>query len=134
MQRAKTSHETLTKIYAAFIRPVIEYASVVYGPLMTDELARKMEGLQRTALGIIHARLLEVSKLESLGDRRKEALRTFVIKNAGNHHFSTDWFPQNNKRSLRRTEKYKITKSNFDRLRCGQLNQMRACLNDLEME
>ena len=111
MSRSKSTKEDLVRIYSAFIRPVVEYASVVYGPLLNSDMTKRIESLQKTALKFIHgskpsyAALLEKSNIQSLEKRRSDALSKFAIKNLKNDRFSTAWFPQNTRGILRHTEK-----------------------------
>ena len=53
LRRSNSSKESLVEIYREFIRPIIEYASVVYGPLLNGQLEEKVERLQKTALRLI---------------------------------------------------------------------------------
>ena len=100
LRRSNSSKESLVEIYREFIRPIIEYASVVYGPLLNGQLEEKVERLQKTALRLIfgkktYARLLEDSKLENFSTRRTNALKKFAEKNIQNSRFSDSWFPLN---------------------------------------
>ena len=52
------SHE----IYTIFVRPVIEYAAVVYGSLLTEESSNKLEQLQKRALKMIYGQKTSYSK------------------------------------------------------------------------
>ena len=84
----------LTKIYASFIRPVIEYASVVYDSLLTEEASFRVEDLQSHALRLIYGRkysyeyCLNASGLERLEERRTKTLNNFAEKNRQKPSFS----------------------------------------------
>ena len=73
------------------------------------------------------------SGLATLKERRQETFAKFARKLENNPRVSSEWLIENTKngRALRNTEKYKISKSNFDRLKNGPLNQMRKYLNNL---
>ena len=104
MMRANTQKNTPTEIYAEFIRPVIEYASVAYDALLTTEMSKRLENLQKTALRIIYGfsrsyrSLLEISGLESLSQRRTKAVHKYATKTLLNQRFSNVWFEENNKK------------------------------------
>ena len=129
----------VTEVYSAYIRPIIEYVNVVYHCLLTSEQDKKIEQLQFIALKIIYGRklsyrkLLDITGLKSLQERRKERFEKFAVKIEGNERFREKWLPRNEVGdiTLRKTEKYKITKSNFDRYKNGPLNMMRSVLNNL---
>ena len=93
--------------------------------------------MKRNALGIIfgnnlsYKKLLSSSGLVTLACRRKSALEKFALKNLKNNRFAAKWFPQNAPDKVTRNpEKYRIIKSNYNRLRDGHLNTMRAFLNE----
>ena len=58
---------------------MIEYASVVYGTLLTVREKEKIEKLQKSALSIVYGfdlsylKLLNLSRLETLEDRSKKS-------------------------------------------------------------
>ena len=90
----------MVKVYMANIRSCIDFASVVYGPMMTGEQSEEVERLQRQCLKIIYgfhlsyATVLEMSGLERLSDRRKKASEKFARKCAASEQFG-HWFPEN---------------------------------------
>lgn len=122
MMHTNTPKETLVEIYTEFVRPVIEYASVLYGTLLTGDLSEKIENLQKMALKIIfgHSRsyvnLLELAGLVTLEERRNNAIEKFAVKSL-NKRFSGRWFEENDSRGLRHTERLKIKKANQNRLK-----------------
>ena len=99
---------------------------------MSDDL----ENMQRIALraiygkGLSYNKVLQQSGLKSLKERREEAFRKFAIKTETNEHFSAAWLTKNpTDRGQRNTEKYRLTRSKFDRLTNGPLNELRRILN-----
>ena len=77
-----------------------------------------------------------MSDLKSLKARRENAVRKFALKNSQIERFSSAWFPLNPEKrdgNLRKTERYLVKKSNFERLRLGPLNKMRGILNESGM-
>lgn len=81
----------------------------------------------------MYRKLLKITWMEPLQKRRRERFKNFAIKTEKNARFREKWLPQNEMGDirLRRTEKYKITKSNFDRYKNGPLNTIRSVLNSL---
>ena len=107
------------------LRPVIEHVSVVYGPLLNESSSREIENLQRTALRTIYGnklsyrKMLALSDMDTLEDRRRNALKRFAKKSQKNERFSTRWFVENKndrKETLRNRERFVIRRSKFDRL------------------
>ena len=126
----------LLAVYTAYILPVVEYCNVVYHCLLNNEMSDDLENMQRIALraiygrGMSYSQVLQQSGLRSLKDRREEAFRKFAIKTESNERFSAAWLTKNpTDRGLRNTEKYRLTRSKFDRLTNGPLNEMRRILN-----
>ena len=125
----------LVKLYCEYIRPVIEYASVVYGPLLTSEGTKKLEKLQERALRTVYnssasySKLLEKSGIPRLAERRTEAIARFAEKNEHNP-ICKEWFERNHQDGrLRKKETYKIVPARSNRLLNGHLNIMRRHLN-----
>ena len=48
------SPDMLVRVYACFIRPIIEYGNVAYGCLLTEESEKSIENLQKYALKTIY--------------------------------------------------------------------------------
>ena len=79
LQKSGFTESELLKVYTSYIRPTVEYSSSVYHPMLTAEQDNNIEKLQYFALKNIygfaysHRELLEMSKLNTLRQRRKEA-------------------------------------------------------------
>ena len=88
-----TDAELLT-VYKSTIRPDIEYSSVIYHPLVTNDQSSYIEKRQTRALKNIYGnepsqrRLLELSGLPTLEERRKTACLRFAQMTAKNPRFS----------------------------------------------
>ena len=125
LKRSGTARPTLLRIYESYLRPTIEYSSVVYGPLLTKNEAEKLEKLQKLVLRIIYGfslsydKLLSISRLETLKERRSSAIKSFACKTLKNARFCNKWFEINDGLNLRYREKYKIWKCNTERLKNG---------------
>jgi hypothetical protein len=128
----------LLKIYCAMIRPVLEFGAVSFHSLLTGEQSLALERLQRIALQTIYGveksyeSCLEEAQLPRLEERRQKLLENFAVKNQ-NGRYATKWFPKNDPKEyeLRRTEMYRVMKTNSERLKNSPLNQMRRVLNSL---
>ena len=99
LRKAGLSRDDLLRVYKSTIRPVVEYSSVIYHPMLTAEQSNYIEKQQFRALKNIfgnehsHRKLLELSDLPTLEKRREEACLRFAKKTATNirfqHHFKT---------------------------------------------
>ena len=113
LRRAGIGKERTTVVYCSMIRSRIEYASVVYGPMLTATQAAEIERLQAIALKTIwgwensYRKCLELSGLERLSERREVALRNFATKASQSERYS-QWFPENKqgRYDLRHSERY----------------------------
>ena len=111
IKKATKNEELLVKIYCVYLRPVIEYLSVVYHCLIGSAASSDLERLQATSLKIIYGfnisykKCLEKSGIKSLEDRRIAAIDRFALNTIKNNRFK-NWFPTNPTKITRRTEKY----------------------------
>ena len=124
----------LLQVYCSTIRSVIEFTSVVYGPMMTEEQNRSIEKLQSQCLKIIYGfdlsyrKILEQTGLQLLSQRRDEAIRKFANKCLEGNY--SHWFPRNEaKRQTRRPLKFKEEFARCDRLKNTPVFTMRRVLN-----
>ena len=129
----------LVQVYTALIRPVLEYASVSYHHLLTNEQSEEIERLQRISLKTIYGNwfsysdCLEKSKLKEMKDRRQDIFRKFAEKNIEGR-YQEKWFPVNPEPTynLRRSEKYVIPRTKNNRLKNSPVYQMRVLMNNCE--
>ena len=139
LQASGINEDKLVKIYSCYIRPTIEYASVTYHALLTEDLSNKIEDLQKESLKMIYGvktsykKCLEKANIETLKKRRENAVRVFANKNKNNPRVGQRWFAKNPNyeagASTRKREECLVKKSNTERLKNGPLNTMRAILN-----
>ena len=89
----------LIAMYKCFLLSVLDYASVVYGLMLTKEQAQALEKLQSSALKVIYGlkysygELLERSGVEMFCDRRQCLINRFVLKTVKNEALTDLWFP-----------------------------------------
>ena len=122
------------------IRPVAEYCSSVFHSIITETDSHELERVQMQALKCIYgwnlsySKLLEISCVERLADRREEAFIKLASKMADSSRFAK-WFPLRLYRdgvSVRRREKYKVYRASTGRCLNSPLNLMHRKLNELE--
>ena len=128
----------LLDIYRSSLRPVIEFASPVYGPMLSGELSEKVEGLQLRAAKIIYgtnvsyASVLRETELETLKERRDGALKKFAIKASKNPKYQ-HWFPLSDPpaHNTRYHKKYQEIKCRTSRMYNSPIYTMRRILNEI---
>ena len=140
LKRNGFKQNDLVRVYRSMIRPVAEYCSPVYHPLITQKDSHELERIQMQALKTIfgwrlsYRNLLEKSELERLDTRREARFQKLAVKMSESNRFAA-WFPLNLYRGemkLRRLEKYKVYYSSTERYLKSPLNMMRRYLNGLQ--
>ena len=102
LKRAKIDNNELVSAYCSFIRPVIEFCSSIYHPMLNKNLNLRIEKLQYSALRIIYGyelerhELLKKSGLGTLEERREALFAKFCLKLYNNQRFKTAWLPERN--------------------------------------
>ena len=114
LKRLGFSTKELMMAYISFVRPVLEYGSVVWGPGITVDQARAIEAIQCRALQILCGKKLSISSteydntlskfnLEYLSERRGKILFKFGISLLKSDRFRKLLPPLNeNTKSLRK--------------------------------
>ena len=139
LKRAKVPQKVITKVYCSVIRSTIEYASVVYGCLLTSEQLTDIERLQATSLGIIwgwnrpYKELLQLAGLETLEKRRIKAFEKFSLKAVASERFRERWFPLRpaDMHGIRNRRPYLEVILKHERLLKSPIYKMRKVLNDI---
>ena len=67
LKRANIETNVLIETYRAMLRPLLEYCSVVYNSMLTQDLSIRLERQQKIALKIIFGFEKEYSELMELG-------------------------------------------------------------------
>ena len=136
LKRHSFTEKELLKAYTTMLRPVVEYSSVIYHPMLSAKQANDLERLQACALknvfGYVYSyrKLLELSGLQSLQDRRIQSCRKFAQKTANNSRFSA-WFPKRRTGGRRRTDlEYVEQNARTDRRKNSPLFYYRRLLNE----
>ena len=100
LRQAGIPQNDLIALYKCFLVSILDYACVVYHPLLTKSQSHMLESLQASALKIIpsysipYSELLERSGLVSLQERRLSLLDKFIVKTAKNPRFAEHWSPR----------------------------------------
>ena len=138
-KRARVDPRISTKVYCLVVRSSIEYASVVYGCLITAEQSSELERLQARSLGIIwgwdksYRELLEMTGMETLEMRRRKSLESFTLKAIRNPRFREKWFPLRPavEHAILNRRPYLEIVPKHERLLRAPTHTMRHLLNDL---
>ena len=137
LKRHGLNEKELVRVYMSNVRSCIEFSSVVYGPMLTSEQDEDLEKLQRQCLKMIYGfdksyhKLLEISGLEKLSERREKAIIKFAQKCATGKYAS--WFPLNYRGGrARRSLKYREDYARCVLLKNSPIYYMHRALNRLE--
>ena len=136
LRKAGLSTHDLVTVYKTTIRPIIEYSSVIYHPMLTAEQTEYIEKQQTRALknifGNEHSRrkLLELSDLPLLKKRREEACLRFAKKMANNPRFSDHFRLRKQRPGARETAKYVEQNARTNRRRNSPYFYYRRILNE----
>ena len=138
LKRAGLNTEDLVMLYKTLVRPVLDYMSAVYHPMLSIEQSRDIERLQMGTLKSVfgydksYATALQLSGLPSLAERRQQCFDKFAIKLATNPDYE-HWLPKTTftghdlREELIYIEKFAST----DRLRSSPLYAIRRRLNEI---
>ena len=130
----------LLKIYQVVIRPVLEYATPTFHPMLTKEMTKNIECIQKRVSKIIfgwdssYTELLSEEKLQLLEERRHRLTDNFAKKVLASEK-GPEWFPlrPNTGHDTRNNGNYLEQYAKTERLRKSPLYHMRRRLNDLNM-
>ena len=126
----------IVKVFCSVIRPVIEYVSSVYHPMLSLALSEEIESMQRRVLKIIfgfrtsYKTALEYAEIGTLANRRSASFEKFARNTAANERFR-HWFPtlDRPRYNLRTKLIYEEFHANTQRLYQSPLYAMRRLLN-----
>ena len=137
LKRSGFKTDDLLTSYLSLIRPLFDFTSVVYHPLLSAESSLVLERLQKRALRLIdpnyesYEKTLEKLNITTLALRRRELVGNFIKKSLANPSFTNRWFPLKERHGYdtRKEEKYAEYKCNTERNRRNPLNYYRRLLN-----
>jgi hypothetical protein len=137
LKKAGASHRDMLVAYKSMIRPVLEYASVVFHSLLYIGQEERLERLQYRAIKTIfgwtcdYDEACEQNGLESLKTRRIAAIDKFVTKAEKSSRFSK-WFELNDcEQKTRGYKKYKEKSCRTDAFYRSPINFYTRRLNEL---
>lgn len=139
--RAGLRKDVIVRAYVCMIRPIIEYACNIYGPMLSACLKLRIEGCQKRVLRMIYgyendySTLLERAEIITLEDRRKNMFRKFCIRMSKSARFSAKWLPKidpDSATNLRNSKVYIEFNSRTDRLYRSPIFTMRRELNTID--
>lgn len=139
LRRAGMGSDDLLVIYKASLRPIIEFACVTYGPMLTSEMSESIESLQLRSMKIVYGTrvsyrtVIDQTGLKTLEQRRYERIVKFAQKTANSPLFKERWFPKNRPllHNLRETKTYLEEHARTDRLYKSPLFTMRRIMNTI---
>ena len=139
IKRATKNTDELLKCYCSFLRPILDFCSNVYHPMINITLATVLEKLQLSALKIILGyrlssdELLEKAELTTLQERRETLFRSFCMKTHNNARFRDQWTEEKTftDYNLRKQNIIKEHHSRTERLYNSPLFALRRKLNDI---
>ena len=85
LRRAKVSAKDIVSIFCSKMRPVLEYASPVWHPGLTNEQSNALEHIQERALRLAYPTLdyedaLKAADIPTLSERRDMQCKALLIK------------------------------------------------------
>ena len=126
----------LITLYDSLVRSVLEYSSVIYGPMITRYQVNELERFQKRCLKCIfgydkkYSEILEISGLPTLENRREVAMLKFADKTSQNDNYS-HLFPRfDHQRQLRHQKTFVEEFARTERLYKSPLFKYRRMLNE----
>ena len=131
--------DDLLHVYKCFLLPIIDYASVVYHPLLTATQSNEIVRLQSAALKIVYGweksyqTLLEENEIEYVSQRRQKLTDKFILKTVSNPVYRERWFPIKEfiHHDLRKEKYYQEMHAKTDRLYKSPIYYYRRRLNEI---
>ena len=136
LRKSSFTEADLLTVYKSTIRPVIEYSSVIYHPQLTSEQTHYIEKQQTLALKNIYGneysqrRLLELSGLPTLEQRRQDACLRFAQKVSVNPRFTHHFKKRRAGRRARHTKLFVEQNARTNRRKNSPFFYYRRALND----
>ena len=101
MKRSGVSERDLLFCYKTIIRPVLDFTSVTYHPMLSATQSNDLELLQKRATKIIYGydsdykSILQNKPLDCLAERREEMFKKYSVKSSKNSRVKDKWLPLN---------------------------------------
>ena len=142
LRRAGIRGMRLFSLYSTLVRPILEVNAVIFHPMLTMAQSDVIERLQKQVVGLCfgfnvgYNQALEVNRIETLKERRTNALRKFTAKAMSNARFSSRWLLHRPESSteLRRRRPYVEKRAKTERYRKSPLLTIQRIANDIATE
>ena len=142
LKRSGFDGHELLKLFNVFIRPVIEFCSIIYHPLLTISQSNSIEKMQKQVVKLAfgweksYSVICAEQDIATLRQRRIDYIDRFVAKSIQNSRFKDSWFPLREEAAynLRERRPYRETKSRTSRYYNSPLSYMRRRANVLHTE
>ena len=129
----------MLSLYKTLIRPIADYAAVVYGPMLTKDQGERLERQQRQVLKVTfghqvpYREIIEKYDICKLSERRGQLLDQFIISTMKNEKYRDRWLPIRNTgaRVLRSERPFKEKHARTERLKKSPLYTIRRRANEL---
>ena len=140
LRKAGMKREKLFRLYASFVRPVIETNNVIYHSMLTRTQSKEIERLQKLVVrlcfgfGMGYRDTITNQEIRTLEGRREDAVKRFVGKTLqANDRFSQKWFRPRDAvdTDIRRRRIFKETRAKTDRYYKSPLLYFQRIANDL---
>ena len=141
LKNARATKKDLTDCYTCFVRPVLDFCSNVYHPMISKHHSDLLEKTQASALKIIYgydksrSELVEVSGLTTLAERREKLFDSFCQKTYSSERFRKQWLEDRifEGPNIRRQRIIKEKNAKTTRLFRSPLYTIRRRTNDLNV-
>ena len=139
LRRAGFRGHELMKLFNVFVRPVIEFCSVIYHPMLTQTQSNELERFQKQAAKLAYgseksyAELCSEHGIETLKERRAKQVDKFVTKTMKNPRYADEWYPlrEDDMHNIRDRKKYRETKTKTLRYYNSPISYYRRRANEL---
>ena len=139
LKDAGLTGRVLYRLYCCYLRSIIEYCSVVYHPMLTQEQEGDLERLHKLAIKICFGFdkssevPMEEQNIESLAARRRRRFDVFLRRAMSNPRFGHRWFPprEGTRTGLRRTRMVRESRALTRRRFHSPLESLRRRANEL---
>ena len=129
-------------LYNVFVRPVIEYCSIVYHSMLTLGQAEELERLQKQVVKLAYGwdrsynTICAEQDIPTLKERREKQVDKFIHKAIHSDRFSDVWFPRRDitEYNFRDRKPFKESKARTTRYYNSPLSHMRRRANELYAE
>lgn len=139
LKRSGMKPTDMLNVYKSALRPVLEFACVTFGPMLSRNQVLELERLQLKSMKIIYGPMisygtvLKETGICTLENRRDNLIKKFALKTVANKKFSEKWFPKNPepRYNIRNPKIYVEENCRTERLYRSPIFTMRRILNTI---